>query len=149
MSLKLTIKWGKKKVENVTLDVQSDVATFKATIYSLTGVPTNRQKLLCRKSWKGQLKDEMKFSEMKNVNEKMKIIILYTGLTRELTTSGFNSRVEACKKTAAILGLMGGLKSPKMLSDIPQDVYFVQQKRLPKELQPCVYCCHCCSCCGH
>ncbi len=71
-----------------------------------------------------------------NVNEKMKIIILYTGLTRELTTSGFNSRVEACKKTAAILGLMGGLKSPKMLSDIPQDVYFVQQKRLPKELQP-------------
>ena len=78
MSLKLTIKWGKKKVENVSLDVQGDVATFKATIYSLTGVPVNRQKLLCRKSWKGQLKDDMKFSDMKNVNEKMKITLFGT-----------------------------------------------------------------------
>jgi len=78
MVLTLTIKWGKKKVENVTLDVQGDVATFKATIYSLTGVPVNRQKLLCRKSWKGQLKDDMKFSEMKNVNEKMKITLFGT-----------------------------------------------------------------------
>ena len=31
---------------------------------------------------------------------------------------------------------MGGLKSPSLLSDIPADVYFAQQKRLPKELQP-------------
>ena len=68
--------------------------------------------------------------------DNFKILILFTGLSRELTTSGFNSRVEACKKTATILGLMGGLKSPTLLSDIPQDVYFAQQKRLPKELQP-------------
>ena len=70
------------------------------------------------------------------VDENFKILILYTGVSRELTTSGFNSRVEACKKTAGILGLMGGLKSPALLSDIPQEVYFAQQKRLPKELQP-------------
>ncbi len=69
-------------------------------------------------------------------SEKFKILILYTGLSRELTTSGFNSRVEACKKTAGILGLMGGLKSPKILSDIPSDVYFAQQKRLPNDLKP-------------
>ncbi|MEM7007716.1 MAG: galactokinase family protein [Thermodesulfobacteriota bacterium] len=69
-------------------------------------------------------------------NEQFKILILFTGVERELTSSGFNSRVEACKKTAAILGLMGGVKSPKILSDIPFDTYNAQKKRLPEELKP-------------
>ncbi len=78
MPFKLTLKWGKKKVENVTLDENGDVATFKAAVYSLTGVPVNRQKLLCRKSWKGQLKDDMVFKDMQNINEKMKITLFGT-----------------------------------------------------------------------
>ena len=69
-------------------------------------------------------------------SEAFKILILFTGLSRELTTSGFNSRVEACKKTAGILGLMGGLKHPSKLSDIPYDIYQVHSKRLPVELKP-------------
>lgn len=69
-------------------------------------------------------------------SEKFKILILYTGLSRELTTSGFNTRVETCKKTAGILGLMGALKSPKLLSDIPLDLYLEQNKRLPAEFRP-------------
>ncbi|NIU87440.1 MAG: hypothetical protein GWN56_09175, partial [Nitrosopumilaceae archaeon] len=71
-----------------------------------------------------------------DASEKFKILILYTGLSRELTTSGFNSRVQACKKTSGILGLMGGLKSPSILSDIPLDLYLAQKKRLPAELKP-------------
>lgn len=64
-----------------------------------------------------------------------KILIIYSGLTRELTSSGFNTRVEACKKTAALLGLMGGLKSGRIFSDIPEEVYLAQQKRLPESLK--------------
>ena len=70
------------------------------------------------------------------VAEGFKILILFTGLSRELTSSGFNSRVESCKKTAALLGLMGGLKSASVLSDIPYDIYLTQQKRLPDDLKP-------------
>ncbi|MCH7518261.1 MAG: hypothetical protein IH964_04455 [Candidatus Dadabacteria bacterium] len=64
-----------------------------------------------------------------------KILIIYSGLKRELTSSGFNTRVEACKKTAALLGLMGGLKSGRIFSDIPEEVYLAQQKRLPENLK--------------
>ncbi len=67
--------------------------------------------------------------------EDFKILILYSGLTRELTSSGFNERVEACKRTAGLLGLMGGLKSPSVLSDIPLDVYETEKKRLPEDLK--------------
>lgn len=65
-----------------------------------------------------------------------KILILYSGLTRELTSSGFNDRVEACKRTAGLLGLMGGLKSPKVLSDIPSEIYEKQKDRLPEDVKP-------------
>jgi len=64
-----------------------------------------------------------------------KILIIYSGLKRELTSSGFNTRVEACKKTAALLGLMGGLNSAKIFSDISEEVYLAQQKRLPENLK--------------
>lgn len=67
--------------------------------------------------------------------EDFKILILYSGLTRELTSSGFNERVEACNKTAGLLGLMGGLKSPSVLSDIPLDVYETEKKRLPEDIK--------------
>ncbi len=64
-----------------------------------------------------------------------KILIIYSGLTRELTSSGFNERVEACKRAAGLLGLMGGLKSPSILSDIPSQVYEAQKKRLPEDIK--------------
>ena len=64
-----------------------------------------------------------------------KILILYSGLTRELTSSGFNERVGECKRTARLLGLMGGLKSPSVLSDIPLEVYEAQKKRLPQDVK--------------
>jgi len=67
--------------------------------------------------------------------EGFKILILYSGLTRELTSSGFNERVEACKRTAGLLGLMGGLNSAKTFSDIPEEVYHAQQKRLPEDIK--------------
>ena len=61
----------------MSLDVQGDVATFKATIYSLTGVPVNRQKLLCRKSWKGQLKDDEIFGHEECERENEDHVIRY------------------------------------------------------------------------
>lgn len=68
--------------------------------------------------------------------EDFKILILFTGLNRELTSSGFNDRVEACDKTAMLLGTMGGLTSAKILSDISKDIYLANEKRLPGELKP-------------
>lgn len=68
--------------------------------------------------------------------EDFKILILFTGLTHELTSSEFNMRVEACDKTAMLLGVMGGIKSARILSDISPEIYSTHEKRLPPELKP-------------
>ncbi len=69
-------------------------------------------------------------------SEGFKILILFTGLSHDLTSSAFNSRVDACKKTAALLGIMGGVSSASILSGIPHETYLAHKKRLPEELRP-------------
>ncbi len=66
----------------------------------------------------------------------VKILILFTGLSHDLISSGYNSRVDACRKTAALLGIMGGIEPASILSDIPDEVYQEQKSRLPEELMP-------------
>lgn len=60
--VKVTVKWGKESYD-VDLDAGGSVADFRLQLYSLTGVPNDRQKLMC-KAWKGVLKDDAAFSGM-------------------------------------------------------------------------------------
>ena len=48
--VKICIKWGKEKFDNIDLDVNNDVKSFKAIIYSLTNVPIDKQKILFKGS---------------------------------------------------------------------------------------------------
>lgn len=59
-SVSATVKWGKESYA-VALDPASCGADFKAQLFSLTGVPPERQKLMS-KAWKGVLKDEQPFA---------------------------------------------------------------------------------------
>ena len=52
----VTVKWGKLEYK-VPVDVNGSVLEFKASLYSLTNVPPERQRLMC-KAWKGVLKDD-------------------------------------------------------------------------------------------
>ncbi|MBI4229144.1 MAG: hypothetical protein HY693_05400 [Deltaproteobacteria bacterium] len=56
-------------------------------------------------------------------SDDLKIIIVHSGFTRELTSSSFNTRVEECKAVSKLLGEMGGIESANILSDIPEEVY--------------------------
>lgn len=67
--MKIRVKWNKENYE-VDLDTSSDVATFKALLYSLTGVPSERQKLMTKGGWSkvgfvGVLKDDFDLSQTK------------------------------------------------------------------------------------
>jgi galactokinase/galacturonokinase len=64
-----------------------------------------------------------------------KILIAYSGIPRELTSSGFNTRVDECRKAAGLLGIMGGLRSAKTLSYIPETVFREKSQKLPEELR--------------
>jgi galactokinase/galacturonokinase len=67
--------------------------------------------------------------------DSFKILIVYSGIPRELTSSGFNTRVDECRKAAGLLGIMGGLRSAKTLSYIPETLFREKSAKLPAELR--------------
>ncbi|MGB7291214.1 MAG: galactokinase family protein [Thermodesulfobacteriota bacterium] len=80
------------------------------------------------------LSAEVKSVERPNNSDDFKIIIVHSGFSRELTSSGFNTRVEECKMVSRLLGQNGGIESANALSDIPEEVYKQYRAALPKNL---------------
>jgi len=52
-----------------------------------------------------------------------RIIVAYSGYSRELTTSGYNSRVQECREAARQLSQVSGCGPANILSDIPPLVF--------------------------
>jgi galacturonokinase len=77
---------------------------------------------------------EVKSVERPINSDDFKVIIVHSGFSRELTSSGFNTRVEECKWVSKLLGEMGGIESANMLSDIPEEVYKRYRAALPENL---------------
>ena len=113
-------------IENEYLKLQNGILDQSSIVYG------KKNSMLYIDTLSGNVTDHMKSESA----EDFKILILYSGLTRELTSSGFNTRVEECRKTAALLGLMGGVESARIFSDVPPEAYLAQRKRLPEELKP-------------
>mmetsp|Transcript_25499 Transcript_25499/g.37630 ORF Transcript_25499/g.37630 Transcript_25499/m.37630 type:complete len:497 (-) Transcript_25499:101-1591(-) len=59
------IKWNKQVFDDVELDPSNGVEVFKSQIYSLTGVPMDRQKLMAKGAWIGVLKDDADMTKLK------------------------------------------------------------------------------------
>lgn len=57
-------------------------------------------------------------------------IVAYSGVSRELTKSGFNTRVDECHQAASAL-----LPGAKILSDVPYEVFEDGQSKLPENLR--------------
>lgn len=58
------LKWNKQTFEDVVVDTEKDSESFKETIYQLTGVPVDRQKVMAKGIFKGTLKDDMAMADM-------------------------------------------------------------------------------------
>ena len=52
-----------------------------------------------------------------------RILVAYSGYSRELTTTGYNSRVQECREAAAQLDRLVGLEAVQTLSDISQETF--------------------------
>lgn len=57
-------------------------------------------------------------------------IVAYSGVSRELTKSGFNVRVEECYQAAGLLK-----DGAKILSDVPRDLFEERSENLPENLR--------------
>lgn len=76
MALKVNIKWGREKFKDVALDTTAPPTDFMATVYSLTGVPVDRQKLMCRRAWKRKLTSDADFSAMPKLKNGLEIMLI-------------------------------------------------------------------------
>ena len=54
----------------------------------------------------------------------------YTGYSRELTTTGYNSRVQECREAAVELSLLSGAEPAQVLSDVSNEIFFEYGHRL-------------------
>ena len=54
----IKIKWNKISYDDVVIDLDKGVAALKNKVYELTGVPSDRQKLMAKGAWLGTLKDD-------------------------------------------------------------------------------------------
>lgn len=62
------------------------------------------------------------------------IIVAYSGVSRELTTTGYNSRVQECRQAAALLAEHAGTPPAALLSDLPPEVFDRYVDQLPVHL---------------
>ena len=56
-------------------------------------------------------------------DEHYRIVVAFSGHSRELTTSGYNSRVDECRMAAEQISAMAGKKTANILSDVSVDDY--------------------------
>jgi galactokinase len=52
-----------------------------------------------------------------------RILVAYSGYSRELTTTGYNSRVQECREAATQLARLEGFEPVQTLSDVPPETF--------------------------
>jgi galacturonokinase len=63
-----------------------------------------------------------------------RIIVAYSGYSRELTTSGYNSRVRECREAARLLSQISGCGPAQILSDVPAEAFQLHGHKLAPEV---------------
>jgi galacturonokinase len=59
-----------------------------------------------------------------------RIIVAYSGYSRELTTSGYNTRVQECREAAVCLSRLAGSDSARILSDVSEEIFYLYGHKL-------------------
>jgi galacturonokinase len=64
-----------------------------------------------------------------------RILVAYSGYSRELTSSGYNTRVQECRQAAAKLSRLGGDGSAQILSEVPEEVFLLHGQKLAPDIR--------------
>ena len=63
-----------------------------------------------------------------------RILVAYSGYSRELTTSGYNTRVQECREAAVRLSRLAGSGSAQILSDVPEEAFNLHGHKLTPDV---------------
>jgi ubiquitin carboxyl-terminal hydrolase 14 len=74
--LTVKLKWGSKKWKEFTFNPNDTAETLKAQLFTLTNVPVERQKVMCKGAWKGTLTDDTDLSKCKFKPNKSQIVLV-------------------------------------------------------------------------
>jgi galactokinase/galacturonokinase len=80
------------------------------------------------------IKPSVSFIEQTQRPDPYRILIAYSGYSRELTSTGYNSRVAECCEAAEQLSELAGRRPATRLGDVPIDVFRAHGKNLPSHL---------------
>ena len=56
-------------------------------------------------------------------DSRYRILVAYSGYSRELTTSGYNTRVDECRQAAERLSTLAGVERAEILSDVSENAF--------------------------
>ncbi len=68
-------------------------------------------------------------------SQRYRLLIAYSGISRELIATGYNTRVQECRDAAAELGRLSGAAHATVLSDLHDDVFARHGAHLPDTLR--------------
>ena len=63
-----------------------------------------------------------------------RILVAYSGYSRELTTSGYNTRVQECREAAVRLSRLAGSGPARILSDVPEKIFNLYGHKLAPDI---------------
>jgi ubiquitin carboxyl-terminal hydrolase 14 len=80
-TIKVNIKWGKKMLEGVEIDMGQDIMTFKCQVYSQTFVPVEKQKIMAKGK---MIKEDMEWKDYPAVKDGAVLMLMGTAEGNEL-----------------------------------------------------------------
>ena len=80
------------------------------------------------------LRPEVSAVEAPRGSDPIRILVAYSGYSRELTTTGYNTRVAECREAARLLSGFVGNADAEQLADLKKEIFEVYGKRLPGHL---------------
>lgn len=99
----MKLKWNKLTFDNLEVNSGMSVDQLKESIYRLTNVPKDRQKLMCKGAWTAVLKDSQDLSQCK-LEDGMQIMLMGTADTVQAPQQVFKFVEEMNSSEKAVLG---------------------------------------------
>lgn len=80
------------------------------------------------------LKPDVSAIESPEDADPFRLLVACSGYSRELTTTGYNSRVSECREAARLLSELGGDAAAGQLADVKKEVFDAYGRKLPGHL---------------
>ena len=113
-----------QKAENNHIGLTNGILDQTSIVFGQTG----------RLLYIDTLKPDVSAIEPSKDADPFRILVAYSGYSRELTTTGYNSRVLECREAARLLSRFAGDAAAEKLADVKKEAFEAHGEKLPGHL---------------